>query len=188
LCYGLCGSEGCSANPLSIKVKVNELPRASFSYVLKNDTFYFTPTDTSLTSYQWSFGDSSFLTQKMPIHWFTKSGKYLVNLKTYNSFGCFTDSTVEIVYATVGAKELELSKRTLLYPNPVSDIVNLKYNSQNTNPATVNIYNLVGALVKSETVSNNNYQLNVSDISNGVYIIEIRGNDWSESQKLMIQR
>lgn len=182
------GSEGCSANPLSIKVNVNELPRASFIYVLKNDTFYFTPTDTSLTSYQWSFGDSSFSTQKMPIHWFTKSGKYLVNLKTYNSFGCFTDSTMEIVYAPVGVNELGLSKRTLLYPNPAIDIINLKFNSQNTNLVTVNIYNLVGALVKSEKLNNNNHQLNVSDICNGVYIVEIRGNDWSESQKLIIQR
>ena len=41
------------------------------------------PTDTALTNYNWSFGDSSFSNKKTPIHQYTKAGKYLVKLQTY---------------------------------------------------------------------------------------------------------
>lgn len=182
------GNEGCSANQLNIKVNVNELPRASFSQILKNDTFYFTPTDTGLTSYQWSFGDSSFSTQKTPVHKYAKAGKNLVKLQTFNANGCQNDSALEVVYAPVGLNELRLNKQPKLYPNPATDIVTLNIENIGNEIITINVYNVVGALVKSERLNKTNQQFNVEDLSNGVYVIEIKYNESRQSQKLMIQR
>lgn len=182
------GNEGCSANSLNIKVNVLALPEASFGYVLINDTFTFLPTDTSLTNYSWNFGDSSFSNKKTPIHQYKKAGKYLVNLKIYNANGCLNDSTIEIVYAPVGLNELMLNKQTKLYPNPAKDFVTLNINNSGTDLIIINIYNVFGALVKSAQLNKSNQQFNVDDLSNGVYVVEIKNEESSESKKLIIQR
>ena len=182
------GNEGCSANPLSIKVNVFALPRASFTYVLSNDSFYFMPTDTSLTNYSWNFGDSSFSNKKTPIHQYKKAGKYLVNLQTFNSNGCSNDTALEVVYAPVGLNELTLNKQAKLYPNPASDFVNFYMDNTSDNIIIINVYNVVGALVKSELLNISKQQFNVEDLSNGVYVVEIKHKEWRESKKLIIQR
>ncbi|MCF8428487.1 MAG: T9SS type A sorting domain-containing protein [Bacteroidia bacterium] len=182
------GNEGCSANPISIKVKVFALPQASFTYALSNDSFYFLPTDTSLTNYSWNFGDSSFSNKKTPIHQYTKAGKYLVKLQTYNANGCLKDSALEVVYAPVGINELTLNKQTKLYPNPASDFVALNTENIGNDFIIINVYNIVGALIKSEHLNKTNQQINVAELSNGVYVIEIKHKEWRESQKLIIQR
>jgi len=182
------GNEGCSANPISIKVNVFALPKASFTYILSNDTFYFLPTDTSLTNYSWSFGDSSFSNIKTPIHQFTKAGKYLVKLQAYNANGCSNDSALEVVYAPVGLIELMLNKQAKIYPNPASDFITLNTENIGNDFIIIHVYNVVGALVKSEQLNKPNQQFNVEDLSNGVYVIEIKHKEWRESQKLIIQR
>lgn len=81
-------------------------------------------------------------------------------------------------------------KNTLfnLYPNPVSDIVNLKIDNLNNVDLTINIYNALGTLVKSLMLTQNNRQINIGDLSNGVYMVEIKSQEWTEKQKLIIQR
>jgi len=182
------GNEGCSANPISIKMNVFALPRASFTYVLLNDSFYFLPTDTALTNYSWSFGDSSFSNKKTPIHQYTKARKYLVKLQTNNANGCLNDSAFEIVYAPVGLNELWLNKQVKLYPNPASDIVTLNIDNIGNDIIIVNVYNVVGALVKSDRLNKTNQQFNIADLSNGVYVIVIKYKESTLSQKLIIQR
>ncbi|PIY05959.1 MAG: hypothetical protein COZ21_03585, partial [Bacteroidetes bacterium CG_4_10_14_3_um_filter_31_20] len=53
---------------------------------------------------------------------------------------------------------------------------------------TLNIYNVMGALIKSETLKQNQQQINTKDLSNGIYLVEIKSKEWSGKQKLIIQR
>lgn len=73
-----------------------------------------------------------------------------------------------------------------LYPNPASDKVIVDFGNKNINTPIVNIYNVIGDLVKSEKFQKN--QVNVSDLENGVYIFEIISNGLKERQKLIIKR
>jgi len=73
-----------------------------------------------------------------------------------------------------------------LFPNPASDIVTLKIVNTDNTYMTLNIYNVIGTLVKSETL--NNRQINIRDLSNGVYMVSIKSKDFTETQKLIIQR
>jgi len=75
-----------------------------------------------------------------------------------------------------------------LYPNPASDIVTLNIENLNNADLTLNIYNVIGNLVKSEMLKQNNKQINIGDLSNGIYMVEIKSKEWSENQKLIIQR
>ena len=74
------------------------------------------------------------------------------------------------------------------YPNPSSDMVNVKIDNAKTSDFALNIYTIMGKLVKSETLKTKQGQINIADISNGIYTIEIKANGWSEKQKLIIQR
>jgi hypothetical protein len=75
-----------------------------------------------------------------------------------------------------------------VYPNPAIDIITLKINDRYNTDLTFNIYNAVGALVKSETLKENNRQINIRDLSNGIYMVEIKSKAWARKQKLIIQR
>ena len=75
-----------------------------------------------------------------------------------------------------------------LYPNPASDIVTLNIDNINNTDLSLNIYNVIGTLVKSETLTQNNRQINIGDLSNGVYMVTIKSKDFTESQRLIIQR
>lgn len=53
---------------------------------------------------------------------------------------------------------------------------------------TLNIYNVMGTLVKSEMLKQNNRQFTIGDLSNGVYMVTIKSKDFTENQRLIIQR
>ena len=63
-------------------------------------------------------------------------------------------------------------------------------NIENKNNAdlTLNIYAFAGTLVKSEILNQNQQQINIGDLSEGIYIVEIKSKEWTEKRKLIIQR
>ncbi len=80
----------------------------------------------------------------------------------------------------LGSESIEETK-DLIYPNPVSDIIHINFEDL----STVEIYNLQGVLQK--TSSDN--QINISDLSKGLYIIIIKnpGGDKYLIKKLVIK-
>jgi len=75
-----------------------------------------------------------------------------------------------------------------LFPNPASDILNIKTNNLESEIFTLNIYNVIGGLVYSETMKKNLEQINVSKLNNGVYVVEIKSTKGSVKQKLVINK
>lgn len=84
----------------------------------------------------------------------------------------------------------KISEKTILnlYPNPASDIVTLNIDNSNNAEFTLNIYNIIGSLVKTETLKENNRQINTGDLRKGIYMVEIKSKEWTEKQKLIIER
>ncbi len=74
------------------------------------------------------------------------------------------------------------------YPNPSSDLVTVSIKNTNSTDFDLNIYNMMGALVKSKKLKTNQEQINIADLSNGIYTVELKTKGWSEKQKLTIQR
>ena len=75
-----------------------------------------------------------------------------------------------------------------LFPNPAFDIITLNIDNRNNDDLTLNIYNVTGTLVKSEMHKQNNSQINISDLSNGIYMVEFKSKEMSGAQKLIIRR
>ncbi len=79
-------------------------------------------------------------------------------------------------------------KKFSIYPNPASDIVTLNIDNANNAVLTLNIYNVIGKLISSVTLKQNQKQIHIGDLSNGIYIVEIKSKELSEKQKLIIKK
>ena len=94
----------------------------------------------------------------------------------------------EFLYAPTEISEVENMNMISVYPNPASDIVTLNINIANNANLTMNIYNVMGILVKSEILKQNQRQINTEDLCNGIYMFEIKSKEWTGKQKLIIQK
>lgn len=65
----------------------------------------------------------------------------------------------------------EFSTTFNIYPNPVSDIIFIE---NDNNIEGISIYTGTGAMVRNEECSDNDLQLNVSDLESGIYIIKVK--------------
>jgi hypothetical protein len=68
-----------------------------------------------------------------------------------------------------------------IFPNPVHDLLNI-YADAMVSINTVNIYNISGQLVKSQKNFNS---INVSDLQQGIYLIEIETSNGREVKKFI---
>lgn len=75
-----------------------------------------------------------------------------------------------------------------IYPNPTSELLTINIDLSTNKNMTLNIYNSLGSLVKTKAIEQHTQQLNVSDLNNGFYIVEVQTLNGASKQKLTIQR
>lgn len=83
----------------------------------------------------------------------------------------------------------EFSDIILLYPNPVTDIINILYkNAKEEERFNLEVYSIAGVLIK--TILNvslfEEYPLRVSDMPSGIYIIKIVGKNAQKTKKITV--
>ncbi len=79
-----------------------------------------------------------------------------------------------VAEGTLSTSSVEESlKNVSLYPNPVKNILSLKFPTNLREDLNIEIYNVLGKRIKSVVKSNEVPQINVSDLSKGVYLIKI---------------
>lgn len=93
--------------------------------------------------------------------------------------------------ALVGIDELELNSTTqfFLFPNPSSDLINVKFNSHSQEKIYISVYSVDGKEVfKTQypiVEGINLIQLNTSHLSSGLYILKLTGEKTSLSSKFI---
>jgi hypothetical protein len=70
------------------------------------------------------------------------------------------------------------------YPNPVKDVLNLSYSKNITNVA---VYNLLGQQIIVKTVNGNQSQIDMSNLSNGTYMVKVTADNKVKTIKVMKQ-
>lgn len=68
-----------------------------------------------------------------------------------------------------------------VYPNPVSDILNIEYTSDLTN---VSVYNMLGQQVLNKKVSAANTNIDLSSLNSGTYLVKVEANNASKTIKV----
>lgn len=74
-----------------------------------------------------------------------------------------------------------------IYPNPVSNGRVYISTENTTHLKVVEIYDMLGKKVLEITLNNNSKEINLTQLTSGVYIIKVKENNRSETRKLVIK-
>ena len=89
--------------------------------------------------------------------------------------------SVAVNVGTVGVEENQLDNMSI-YPNPTNNILNLKYNAE----FNYTMYNNMGQVVANGN-ANGNAQINVSDMTKGVYFLHITTGTEVRVEKIVVR-
>ncbi len=100
-----------------------------------------------------------------------------------------TEQLVEFSY--VGVDELFVNGEVSIYPNPVDNQLNIEFAAKDNLDLSINLTDISGRVIiqnsYSATAGTNKYQLNLSDISRGVYFLSITENSGSLKYKVVVR-
>jgi len=163
---------GCVSED-SVRVEVDPLPRAGFTYSLTARDVTFSNTSTNADSYLWEFGDGSDNTDRNTFHRYALDGDYTVVLTATNDCGS-DDTTAVIKIENLGYERL-MNSGYSVYPNPASRTINIEKLQSTSLKYDWEIYDVNGKLVDRtfEFITQSNYQIDVSHLVPGVYFLEI---------------
>jgi PKD repeat protein len=152
-------------------------------------TVQFTGIDSFNTafSYLWDFGDGNYSSVKNPQHTYTSICTPTVCLTLQDQYNC-QDTSCHIISLCVNkVDEITLENNIYCYPNPVRDILNIQHKGAALHDTFIEVLTITGVTLKRFTVnewlSGNAYQIDVSELSAGLYIVTCSS---SENQKTIL--
>lgn len=110
------------------------------------------------------------------------------NGPAFTLIGVLADGTVIPFNLSTGIEESQINKFNI-FPNPASDMVQLNFAENTSQPTTLNVITSAGQLVRSEVIpqGTSNYKILMDNLSSGVYFLHTKTDKSSGFQKLMIQ-
>ena len=169
---------GCE-DVTTLPVNVKEAPICGFTAKSSGTggfEYTFTPANTSYPFYQWSFEGGGSSNLPSPKFIFQTDGKYRVRvfMKTVDGCDCVDSSQFVTVYH-LGVKSADAATGISFFPNPNNGIFNIQVSTVSPSETfTLNILDIIGrAVATSNLVGNKNHPLSYSELSNGLYTIEI---------------
>ena len=160
-----------------------ELTDPGFSYSQSGNTFNFSPNTSGANSYFWDFGDGTTSNQTNPVHTFTQAGTHIVTLTLDGN--C---SKTDTVGGSLGI-QTTLNNSLSLYPNPSEGLFNLSLESNVLSDITIQVYTSAGKSVHTEVWPSidRNFTLDLSELANGMYLLELSSQDLQIVERITIQ-
>lgn len=147
-----------------------------------NNSFSITTIGT-YSAYIWNSGPTS---PTLSVVTPSVAGTLYYAVTVTDNTGCdgTSDSLTVYVNLCLGLEELQASNGPLIYPTPTSDVLHLKQLEPNT---TLKLYNPEGKLMLSKIISEDHYELNMRNLAEGIYFIELQLNNTSHYKKVIKQ-
>lgn len=79
----------------------------------------------------------------------------------------------------VDIRELNENKSIKVYPNPAKDVISIEDTQLNPDEV-ISVFNLEGQLVMSKKLINSKTKIEISNLSNGIYLLKISDRDKTE--------
>jgi hypothetical protein len=181
----------CTTSPSSITVMVNALPTINFNwspaYICVDDTITLsaTPVGGSLWSSGSGLVGNTFIASQAGL------GTHTVSYSYTNTAGCSnTAGKLITVNSCVGINEIDnLNSQITIYPNPVNDKVSISIDDfSNSNQYRFKLISIEGKELKSVELRDSKTEISLSDLSNGIYFVEIGVKESTLRKKLIIVR
>ena len=195
--WKISNQEVCGRIPVSIEVDAQMgAPVSSFtssapSVDINNDpTVEFEDASTNAESWAWNFGDGTLSTEQNPSHTYTETGDYYVSLTVTNANGC-TASSIEMIQVLDASSSInepiELTG-IKVFPNPAHQSINIETNFDAPEDLNVQLTDLLGRPIqqlKQNSVLKGSFQLNISSLTPGIYLLVFNAKDGRAVKKIM---
>ena len=133
----------------------------------------------------YNYGDEVTITVENNEDWafqnWTENGVVVAEDKTFTFIATASRTFVANLEYTEGMSE-QNDSRTLIYPNPVNDKLTVEAQEA---IGTVEIYNLMGAMMFSQKGCTNKVEINTADLPSGIYFIRLTSNNVSETRRFV---
>jgi PKD repeat protein len=148
-------------------------------------------TAANATSYQWSVPGVTSATLIADTTYFSV-GANMIYVTVTGSNGCFKTDSIKISFVPcTGLEEINNNVSVVVFPNPAQDQINIKFTSVGPETLKVSVVNILGEIVRDETSVNINgskdLQINLRDLSDGVYLLKFDNNTTSASHQIVIK-
>lgn len=171
-----CQIEGCGSTFDTVTFVYSPLPNVIVYQPSQYLDVVFFSCDANCTdSFLWDFGDGTFSNEEDPYHTYQVNGIYTVTLTLTNSFGT-TSGSFDYNYFFDSSIPDSENRKTKVFPNPVSDKINITGLPEGEN-IRILIFNALGKLIKQIENQNEQTYIDVNDVVNGVYTVQILKND-----------
>jgi hypothetical protein len=131
-------------------------------------------------SYEWSNGATSQSLSGLC------GGTY--NVTVTDGSGCVRYGEVTIYNMLGMTDQAENKKSFRLFPNPANDFITVSIENNTTEGSILTIYDILGAKVLSEKLTDNQPIISIGDLENGLHIVTLQSNGLIEQQKLIIKK
>ena len=160
---------------------------SNFTFSSTNTTVTFTDASVDATSWSWDFGDGNTSTQQSPVHTYNTAGTYMVSL-TINNGACTSTQTITITITSIdqlGQNQLSMA----LMPNPSQAQTTLTLGQELEEDAQVLLLDVTGKVCQQYTLpqGQKSLSLDVSDLPSAVYLVQLKGKNFSATQKLVVE-
>ena len=181
-----------NAIPSDIQITINRieegLPDGSQVGVL------FTIDDDEVHTYTLVNGDdnfdisgSSLLTKK--IFDYETQSEYTIRVKTTDPDGETYEKDITIYISDKTETDINnatLTNNIAIYPNPVKEILYIVHSLNNLDEYSISIINSVGNVVYFNTYFDNEIEINIAKLKNGMYIIRLSNENYSINKRFTI--
>ena len=184
-------SNACNGVGASAPVAVNftTTPTAAGSFSTSGNIVTFTNSSSNATSYSWDFNDFTNSSAASPIHAYAVNGVYNVVLTAIN--GNCSDTAKFTVAITLSLEELMGLSDVNVFPVPAKELLTVTFNNTSNENIDVVMIDQMGRTISNTTVYNkgfNTTEINLNNVSNGVYILKFISNDKSASRKVIVSK
>lgn len=114
------------------------------------------------------------------------------NLRVNTSGSSFRSSDLtEYVEGNVNVEKVNSNSSFVVFPNPVQDILQMNFISDESSFAVVTLMDLMGKVIETKTIEAvdglNNTEMNTSQLENGIYILKLTQDDETQVRKFIVK-
>lgn len=87
---------------------------------------------------------------------------------------------------TIGIEDFGVASNWTIFPNPADTFVSI--NNASDNVLSITIYALTGQVILSKKLEANQNRIDISNLANGIYLLQVQGQKTTTASKLIISR